>query len=284
MDKPGMPNVVDEARQFAAELKALYEAAGSPPYQRVVSWARQQKFSLGASTLCNWLNGKTTPSDPRVLLFLVQELGRRAAAHPQHPRQPRTPQSWESLRQAAVASRRAQPKEPQPKGPQPKEQDPAAAGSVTEPAAPVRRTRAWLLVTASATVGAVAALAAAYAYLSVIRVAPGGAPSPIPTPAIVAYDGTPAPVRSISGPGSPAAAPWYVADNVSGAGSCPKGWVCFFQYPDFNARKGWMVLAEDQNQDYNFPDQYDHAATSWINNTPAFVHILTSGCSWRSNC
>lgn len=94
------------AEQFAIELRALHTAAGSPEYRKIVSQAVRQDPPVGLSdsSLSDWLGGKSVPSNPRTLRFLVEFLEPQAAKRAGYQR--RGVSWWENLRQRARREKR----------------------------------------------------------------------------------------------------------------------------------------------------------------------------------
>lgn len=62
--------------EFAAKLRALHEAADSPKYAVMVRQAAQQRppVKLTVQSLSDWLRGKSVPTDPAPVRFLVAYL------------------------------------------------------------------------------------------------------------------------------------------------------------------------------------------------------------------
>jgi hypothetical protein len=92
---------------FADRLQRLYEAAGSPEYRLVVHQASRQQppIHISDSSLSDWLAGKSVPSSPAAVRFLVtflQELVARRTGH-----RPEPVESWLRLHQQARSTRRA---------------------------------------------------------------------------------------------------------------------------------------------------------------------------------
>jgi len=98
--------------EFAAELRALYKAAGSPTYARIVHQAGQQRppLRLTEQSLSDWLRGVSVPADPAAVGFVVSYLGAFAKRSGHHVR---GVDWWEALRarawKAKQASRRGRP-------------------------------------------------------------------------------------------------------------------------------------------------------------------------------
>ena len=97
----------EKTGEFAAALRALREAAGSPTLAVLVRQASAQRPPLKVSTssLSDWLTGKYVPSDQPVALFLIRFLRGRARQHtPDFPVP--TDAWWEQTRVAALGQRR----------------------------------------------------------------------------------------------------------------------------------------------------------------------------------
>ncbi|MFF5076185.1 hypothetical protein ACFY36_03980 [Actinoplanes sp. NPDC000266] len=90
------------AEEFATDLKALYEAAGSPTLQTLVRQAAAQvpPVKLTVSGISDWINGKTVPRGGAGLRFLVRYL---QGAAPDHSRRPG--EWWEARRRQAWAEK-----------------------------------------------------------------------------------------------------------------------------------------------------------------------------------
>lgn len=99
------------AARYAAELSALYEAAGRPALRALVGQAKAQRppVKVSTSSLHDWLNGKSVPSSPRTARFLVGHLQSRAKQKGA-VFTARSPEEWERLRSEAAAERRPRPK------------------------------------------------------------------------------------------------------------------------------------------------------------------------------
>lgn len=97
-----------EVVRFGIELRQLYEAAGSPDLASLIRQGRNQVPSIvfHDATLSDWFNGRTVPSDPLKLRFLIQLLEGRAKRRSGYGS--RGPIWWEELRGAAVAQKRGQ--------------------------------------------------------------------------------------------------------------------------------------------------------------------------------
>ncbi|GAA0903015.1 hypothetical protein [Virgisporangium aurantiacum] len=91
------------AEMLAGELRSLHRAAGEPTLATLVRQAGRQQppIKLNDATISDWLNGKSVPSDPAALRFLVAYL---QGAAPNHPRRPDS--WWRDLRARAQAEKR----------------------------------------------------------------------------------------------------------------------------------------------------------------------------------
>lgn len=98
------PDVV----RFGIELRQLYEAAGNPDLASLIRQGRKQvpPIVFHDATLSDWFNGRTVPSEPVKLQFLIQLLEGRAKRRSGYD--PRGATWWERLRGAAVAQKRGQ--------------------------------------------------------------------------------------------------------------------------------------------------------------------------------
>jgi hypothetical protein len=94
------------AERFAVDLRALHTAAGSPEYRKIVSQAARQDrpVKLTDSSLSDWLGGKSVPTNPRTLRFLVEFLEPQAAKRAGYQR--RGVPWWEDMRQQAQREKR----------------------------------------------------------------------------------------------------------------------------------------------------------------------------------
>lgn len=105
----GRVQVGEQNRQatqaFAAALRDLYTKAGEPTYAELIRHGRTQQPQIvfTSSSLSDWLHGKSTPSNPHALRFLVAYLQAKAARHAEY--RPRPAQGWEQLRIAAARER-----------------------------------------------------------------------------------------------------------------------------------------------------------------------------------
>ncbi|WP_125614401.1 hypothetical protein [Actinomadura sp. WAC 06369] len=90
------------AERFAAALRDLYDAAGRPIYAELIRQGQAQKppIRLRDASLSDWLSGKSTPSNPAAVHFLVTYLQGRADGHPL-----RTRTEWEGLLDEAQRER-----------------------------------------------------------------------------------------------------------------------------------------------------------------------------------
>jgi hypothetical protein len=97
-----------KATQFAAELRALYEAAGKPTYAAVCHQAKAQRppLRMGTSTLSAWIKGDNVPADPRTVAFLTSYLANLAKRR-DRSFEPRPAGWWDALYRAAVEEKRA---------------------------------------------------------------------------------------------------------------------------------------------------------------------------------
>ena len=79
-------SVSPAARRFAAELRDLHEAAGSPEYRLLAAQAARQRppVNLSVSSISDWLTGKSVPSSETAVRFVVAFLQQRART-PQRP-------------------------------------------------------------------------------------------------------------------------------------------------------------------------------------------------------
>ncbi|MFI6518273.1 hypothetical protein ACIBF1_22140 [Spirillospora sp. NPDC050679] len=89
------------AERFAAALRELYEAAGSPLVRQLVRQgaAQQPPVKLTATSFSDWLAGKSVPSRPRAVEFLTAFLNGRVT-DPGYQRL--SSAQWEALRAAAA--------------------------------------------------------------------------------------------------------------------------------------------------------------------------------------
>ena len=96
------------ARAFAEALSTLYRDAGSPPYSVLARQGAAQlpPVKLADSSVSDWLNGVSTPSNPRVVDFLVRHLNDRATRRNADYR-PRPLGQWQELRRKAQEQRTA---------------------------------------------------------------------------------------------------------------------------------------------------------------------------------
>jgi hypothetical protein len=95
------------AAEFAAELRQLYEAAGSPKHAVLVrqGGAQNPPVRLNVKSLSDWLGGVSVPSRPIAVRFLVEYLQPRAVRHGGYQRRP--VDWWLSLHQRAWQERHA---------------------------------------------------------------------------------------------------------------------------------------------------------------------------------
>ena len=92
--------------RFAAELRRLYAAAGSPVRRILIKQAAVQEpaVHLNDSSLSDWLNGRSVPSDVRKLKFVtdfLQALARKRGGYESHPFV-----VWERLHSEALEARK----------------------------------------------------------------------------------------------------------------------------------------------------------------------------------
>lgn len=101
-----MPGPSDVER-FSTELRALWQAAGPPLLATVVRRGRDEvpPLALKDATLSDWLGGRSVPSDPAAVRFLVRHLQSLAAARGGHPARPLD--WWTRLHERARAQTRA---------------------------------------------------------------------------------------------------------------------------------------------------------------------------------
>lgn len=73
----GVMSAATPPEEFAAELRALYEAAGSPTYALLVHQAGLQRppVKLTEQSLSDWLGGVSVPAKPAAVRFLTAYLG-----------------------------------------------------------------------------------------------------------------------------------------------------------------------------------------------------------------
>lgn len=293
----------DCSGQFSAELRRLYLAAGRPPYRSLTMLAERQKppVRLGVSTLSDWLNGRSVPSDPRSLRFLLEALQFHAKNNSLStpgatPYRPRPWPEWERLRQEAIKARQAAmaapadplssaaasaaPPDPDSAVDAPVVTSPAAAPAPAPAAGALRGARDWVFHHPVATVSgvvAVVAVVAAAVTATVISMAstttrgtPGGTsagasgngPAPLVHRQPIIFD-----YRHRS---AVVARPanlnqFWVARDVAGLAACPTGYACFYEHRDFNRRHGWMAFAQVPDQTYDFIPPYDKAIESVAN-------------------
>lgn len=96
----------DYAQAFAEALRTLYKQAGSPPYSVLARQGAAQRppVKLADSSISDWLNGVSTPSNPGVVNFLVRYLKDRATRrNPKYRSRPLG--QWEELRRKAQEQR-----------------------------------------------------------------------------------------------------------------------------------------------------------------------------------
>jgi NB-ARC domain/Tetratricopeptide repeat len=104
---PEQPNG-GAAGQFAKALRELYDAAGHPTLESLARRAAAQRppLKLSPSSVHDWLNGVSVPSNPALIVFLVGHLQglakRRKAGFSIRP-----VEGWLRLREAAEEERRA---------------------------------------------------------------------------------------------------------------------------------------------------------------------------------
>lgn len=81
----GVMSAATPPEEFAAELRALYEAAGSPTYALLVHQAGQQRppVKLTEQSLSDWLGGVSMPAKSAAVRFLAAYLG-ALATHQGH--------------------------------------------------------------------------------------------------------------------------------------------------------------------------------------------------------
>ncbi|MFF3072749.1 peptidase inhibitor family I36 protein [Kitasatospora sp. NPDC057904] len=249
------------AERFTEELRKLYEAAGAPTYRQLADQGMRQQpqVKVGVATLCDWLNGRSIPSDAKVARFVVEVLEARAQRRGAAAK--RGWAYWEELRRAAIDERRKPSQPPRPPGPG----DDAGRSRLS------RRGRLGLLA------GAVLAVAGAATVAVLVFLPSGREPAPSdsgsavpgapPVPAIADAHGGRAVVDVPSGPGR-----FYVAHEVQGPDACPRNWVCLFENQSFNERPGWMLLA-DASGPYDLDAAHDKAASSVVNNTAVDVAL-----------
>ncbi len=95
-----------EPEEFAAELRALYEAAGRPTYAQLVHQAgkRQPPVKFTVQSLSDWLRGVSVPNKPDKVEFLATYLGALASerGHGVHGAG-----WWEDLHDRAQKAKRA---------------------------------------------------------------------------------------------------------------------------------------------------------------------------------
>ncbi|MBU2666082.1 hypothetical protein KOI35_21440 [Actinoplanes bogorensis] len=104
MTAPG----ASSAQRFAEELQRLYLDAGSPEYRRLIQQAasRQPPVVLSDSSLSDWLNGKSVPSNQAAVRFLVTYL-QGLVSRRTGQRAPSSVDSWLHLHRQAKQDRRA---------------------------------------------------------------------------------------------------------------------------------------------------------------------------------
>src|SRR5262249_17321915 len=77
----GLATVMNTPYEFTEALKALYRAAGSPEYRRLVEQAagRRPPVRLSVQSISDWLRGKSVPASWLVVRFLIVHLSELAA-------------------------------------------------------------------------------------------------------------------------------------------------------------------------------------------------------------
>jgi hypothetical protein len=95
------------AQAFADALQELYVKAGAPTYVELIRQGKAQRppVMLSDASLSDWLNGKSAPSKPEAVLFLVSYLQPKAVQRTRY--EPKSAYWWEQLRLAAVRERNA---------------------------------------------------------------------------------------------------------------------------------------------------------------------------------
>ena len=95
------------SQALASALRDLHVQAGAPTYSELIRQGKKQRppVFLSDSSLSDWLNGTSTPSNPGALLFLVTYMQPKARLRSGYKL--RRPEWWEQLRLDAVHERNA---------------------------------------------------------------------------------------------------------------------------------------------------------------------------------
>ena len=110
-DRLGRGRWVDRAgrlaQAFADALRVSYVKAGAPTYAELIHQGKAQRppVALSDASLSDWLNGKSAPSKPEAVLFLVSYLQPKATQRTTY--ELKSAYWWEQLRLAAVRERNA---------------------------------------------------------------------------------------------------------------------------------------------------------------------------------
>ncbi|MFI6507620.1 tetratricopeptide repeat protein [Streptosporangium sp. NPDC050855] len=103
----GAPGAVDATGQYAAALRELHQAAGTPTGKKIQRQAAAQvpPLKVSLASWSDWRNGRNVPSDRKVAEWLIAFLrGQARQKSPDHV----APSAawWEELRRRALAERR----------------------------------------------------------------------------------------------------------------------------------------------------------------------------------
>ncbi|MFD8527199.1 tetratricopeptide repeat protein, partial [Streptosporangium canum] len=98
----------DATARYAAALRALHEAAGSPTSDTITRQAQAQRppLKVPSSTWSNWRNGESVPSNSAIARWLIEDFLRPRARQHTPSFVTEQPQWWEDARRMALAQRR----------------------------------------------------------------------------------------------------------------------------------------------------------------------------------
>ena len=95
----------DERARFQRALQAAYDRGGRPALKRLSMRMQQLDHYISASTLSDWLTGKSLPRDAAVLGVLLHALS-RSASGPDSTMRSSLERHWENAVDAQAAARR----------------------------------------------------------------------------------------------------------------------------------------------------------------------------------
>ncbi|MEU4834098.1 NB-ARC domain-containing protein, partial [Streptosporangium sp. NPDC023615] len=104
----GEPEPGDVTARYAAALRALHAAAGSPTGAAISRQAKAQQppLKVASSSWSDWRNGRGVPSDPAIATWLIEGFLRPRARQRTPAFVAAPPRWWEETRRAALAQRR----------------------------------------------------------------------------------------------------------------------------------------------------------------------------------